>query len=34
MGIAREIVNRIQKLRKLTGLLVEDDIFIFYEMKG
>ena len=29
-GFAREIINRIQKLKKKTGLSAEDEVFIFY----
>ena len=29
VGTAREIINRVQRLRKKTGLNVEDEIFIF-----
>jgi isoleucyl-tRNA synthetase len=31
---AREMVNRIQKLRKSSHLQVEDEIFVFFEEKG
>lgn len=31
MGIAREIVNKVQKLRKATGLLIDDKVEIFFE---
>lgn len=30
-GYSREIVNRIQKLRKTSGISIEDRIEIFYE---
>ena len=33
-GLAREIVNRVQKLRKSTGLFVHDAIDIFYRVEG
>lgn len=33
-GFAREIVNRVQKLRKSTGLFVHDAIDIFYRIEG
>lgn len=29
-GCAREIINRVQKLKKKAGLKAEDDVFIFY----
>ena len=29
-GAAREIINRIQKLKKKTGLKTDDEVFIFY----
>lgn len=32
MGVAREIVNRVQKLRKAAGLNIEDQVEIFYEL--
>ena len=32
MGIAREIVNKVQKLRKSAGLNVEDHIEVFFEL--
>ena len=32
MGIAREIVNKIQKLRKQVGLNIDDQVEIFYEI--
>ena len=30
-GVAREIINRVQKLRKKAGLLPTDDVVIHYE---
>jgi len=30
-GYSREIVNRIQKLRKTSGISIEDRIEVFYE---
>jgi isoleucyl-tRNA synthetase len=30
-GLVREVINRIQKLRKKAGLVVEDDIEVFIE---
>lgn len=32
MGVAREIVNRVQKLRKEAGLNIDDHVEIFYEV--
>lgn len=29
-GFAREIINRIQKLKKKAGLKAEDEVFVFY----
>ena len=29
-GFAREIINKIQKLKKKAGLKSEDDVFVFY----
>jgi isoleucyl-tRNA synthetase len=31
MGITREIVNKVQKLRKAAGLNIEDQVEIFYD---
>lgn len=31
MGIAREIVNKVQKLRKAAGLNIDDQVEIYYE---
>lgn len=31
MGVAREIVNKIQKLRKTAGLNIDDTVEIFFE---
>ena len=31
VGVARECLNKIQKLRKTTGLQIEDEIEIFYD---
>jgi len=33
MGVAREIINKIQKLRKKAGLKIEDDIVVFLGVK-
>lgn len=33
VGIVREVINKIQKLRKSAGLKVDDDIIIFYAIK-
>ncbi len=32
MGMSREIVNKVQKLRKTTGLHIDDQVEIFYEV--
>jgi len=32
MGLAREIVNKVQKLRKAAGLNIEDQVEVFYEL--
>ena len=32
MGIAREIVNKVQKMRKSAGLNIDDHVEIFYEL--
>lgn len=34
IGQARELVSRIQKLRKTSGISIEDEIEIFYEFAG
>lgn len=34
VGIVREVVNRVQKLRKNAGLNVDDPIAIFYDLKN
>ena len=34
MGRAREVTNRIQRLRKNTGISIEDQIEIYYEFDG
>lgn len=31
MGMAREIVNKVQKLRKTAGLNIDDQVEVFYE---
>lgn len=31
MGLSREVVNRIQRLRKTSGISIEDQIEIYYE---
>lgn len=31
-GVAREVVNRVQKLRKEAGLNIDDQVEIFYEL--
>lgn len=33
-GIAREVINRVQKLRKKAGLVPSDDITIYYQASG
>ena len=33
-GLSREITNRIQRLRKNTGISIDDQIEIFYEIVG
>lgn len=33
-GIAREVINRVQKLRKKAGLVPSDDITVFYQATG
>jgi isoleucyl-tRNA synthetase len=32
MGVSREIVNKVQKLRKSAGLNIEDQVEIFFEL--
>lgn len=32
MGVAREVVNKVQKLRKEAGLNIDDQVEIFFEM--
>jgi hypothetical protein len=34
MGIAREIVNKVQKLRKAAGLHIDDPVEIFFERQA
>ena len=34
MGLSREVTNRIQRLRKNSGISIEDQIDIFYEIVG
>jgi len=34
MGRSREVTNRIQRLRKNTGISIEDQIEIYYEFQG
>ena len=34
MGLSREITNRIQRLRKTSGISIDDQIDIFYEVVG
>ena len=33
-GLARELVNRVQRLRKAAGLVVTDTVEIFYRTEG
>jgi isoleucyl-tRNA synthetase len=33
-GLARELVNRVQKLRKSAGLVVTDEVEVFYRAEG
>ena len=33
-GLARELINRVQKLRKKAGLQATDDIEVFYQFEG
>jgi Domain of unknown function (DUF5915) len=33
-GLARELVNRVQKLRKAAGLVVTDEVEVFYRTEG
>jgi len=33
-GLSREITNRIQRLRKNSGIAIDDQIDIFYEVVG
>jgi isoleucyl-tRNA synthetase len=33
-GLSREITNRIQRLRKTSGISIEDQIEIFYKYDG
>jgi len=33
-AVAREIVNRVQKLRKKAGLRFEDEVEVFYDLTG
>ena len=34
MGLAREVVNKVQMLRKSTGLNIDDQIEVFYQLQG
>lgn len=34
MGLAREITNKIQKLRKSSGISIDDQIEIFFKTNG
>ena len=34
MGLSREVQNRIQRLRKTSGISIEDQIDIFYQIVG
>lgn len=34
MGLSREITNRIQRLRKTSGISIDDQIDIYYEVQG
>ena len=34
MGLSREITNRIQRLRKTSGISIDDQIDIYYEIVG
>ena len=31
MGLSREVTNRIQRLRKTSGISIDDQIEIFYQ---
>ncbi len=33
-GMAREIVNKVQKLRKAVGLHIDDHVEVFYKVSG
>jgi len=33
-GLAREVINRVQKLRKAAGLLVQDEIEVYFQEEG
>ena len=34
MGLAREVVNKVQMLRKSTGLSIDDQIEVFFQLQG
>ena len=34
LGVSREITNKIQRLRKSTGISIDDQIEVFYSFKG
>ena len=34
MGLSREITNKIQRLRKSTGVSIDDQIEVFYSIKS
>ena len=34
LGQSREVTNRIQRLRKTSGISIDDQIEIFYEFTG
>jgi len=34
IGLAREVINRIQRLRKTSGISIEDQIEVFFEIEG
>lgn len=33
-GLSREITNRIQRLRKTSGISIDDQIDVFYQVQG